>query len=143
MIVPTPQVMPSASVLIETLVLFVIKNAENEVFRPEDRLSGRKTSFSAFLMTNNTSVSIKTLALGMTWGIGTIILLFYNGVALGAICEDYIADGQTKFLVGWLLPHGSFEMPAILIAGQAGLILGGALIGWGKRTSVKARLRQI
>ena len=117
-----------------------VRDEEN---RAEDRLSGRKTSFSAYLMTNNTSVSIKTLALGMTWGIGTIILLFYNGVALGAICEDYIADGQTKFLVGWLLPHGSFEIPAILIAGQAGLILGGALIGWGKRTSIGTRLRQI
>ncbi len=117
-----------------------VRGEEN---RPEDRLSGRKTSFSAFLMTNNTSVSIKTLALGMTWGVGTIILLFYNGVALGAICVDYIADGQTKFLVGWLLPHGSFEIPAILIAGQAGLVLGGALIGWGKRTSIGTRLRQI
>jgi len=38
---------------------------------------------------------------------------------------DYIRAGQTKFLVGWLLPHGSFEIPAILIAGQAGLILAG------------------
>jgi len=117
-----------------------VRREEN---RAEDRLSGRKTSFSAYLMTNNTSVSIKTLALGMTWGIGTIILLFYNGVALGAICVDYIADGQTKFLVGWLLPHGSFEIPAILIARQAGLVLGGALIRWGRRPSIGTRLRQI
>src|SRR6185503_19259886 len=29
------------------------------------------------------------------------------------------------------------------IAGQAGLVLGGALIGWGQRTSMKARLRHI
>ena len=36
-----------------------------------DRLAGSKTSFSAFLMTHNTRVSIFTLALGMTWGIGT------------------------------------------------------------------------
>jgi len=109
----------------------------------DDRLSGRKGTFSGFLMTHNTKVSIFTLALGMTWGVGTMIMLFYNGVILGAVAADYLLAGQTKFLFGWLLPHGSFEIPAILIAGQAGLVLGSALIGWGKRTSVKARLRQI
>ena len=64
----------------------------------------------------------------MTWGVGTFIMLFYNGVALGAIVVDYIRDGQTKFLLGWLLPHGVVEIPAILIAGQAGLILAFALV---------------
>ena len=71
-------------------------------------------------MTHNTQVSIFTLALGMTWGVGTIIMLFYNGVILGAVAVDYIHAGQTKFLLGWLMPHGVVEIPAILIAGQAG-----------------------
>ena len=44
---------------------------------------------------------------------------------------DDIAGGQAVFLAGWLLPHGSIEIPAILLGGQAGLILAGALIGWG------------
>lgn len=109
----------------------------------EDRLDGRKTSFSAYLMTHNTKVSIFTLALGMTWGVGTILLLFSNGVTLGAISVDYVQAGQTKFLLGWLLPHGVIEIPAILIAGQAGLILALALIGWGKRTPLAARLREV
>jgi uncharacterized membrane protein SpoIIM required for sporulation len=108
-----------------------------------DRLSGMKGTFSSFLMTHNTKVSIFTLALGMTWGVGTMIMLFYNGVILGAVAADYLQAGQAQFLFGWLLPHGSFEIPAILIAGQAGLVLGGALIGWGKRTSIKARLRAV
>ena len=42
---------------------------------------------------------------------------------LGAVAVDYVADGQTRFLLGWLLPHGAIEIPAILIAGQAGLVL--------------------
>ena len=108
-----------------------------------DRLAGEKATFSTYLMTHNTKVSIFTMALGMTWGIGTIIMLFYNGVILGAICMDYIADGQLKFLAGWLLPHGSFEIPAILIAGQAGLLLGWALIGRGTRKPLAERLREI
>ncbi len=107
-----------------------------------DRLSGKKTSFSSFLMTHNTKVSIFTLALGMTYGIGTIIMLFYNGVILGAIAVDYIMAGETWFLFGWLLPHGSIEIPAILLAGQAGYIAG-ALIGWGTPLTLRNRLRKV
>jgi uncharacterized membrane protein SpoIIM required for sporulation len=108
-----------------------------------DRLSGQKTSFAAFLMTHNTRISILTAALGMTWGFGTIIMLFTNGIMLGAVAVDYMRAGQTKFLLGWLLPHGAAEIPAILIAGQAGLMLAFALIGWGNRTPLRARLRAI
>jgi uncharacterized membrane protein SpoIIM required for sporulation len=106
-----------------------------------DRLEGGKTSFSSFLMTHNTKVSIFTLALGMTYGVGTIVLLFYNGVILGAVCVDYVVAGQSAFLAGWLLPHGAIEIPAILIAGQAGLVLASALLGRGTRRSLAQRLR--
>ncbi len=109
----------------------------------DDRLAGGKTSFSAYLMTHNTKVSIFALALGMTWGVGTMILLFYNGVILGAVAVDYIRAGQTKFLLGWLMPHGVVEIPAILIAGQAGLVLAFALVGWGRRVPLAARLREV
>jgi uncharacterized membrane protein SpoIIM required for sporulation len=108
-----------------------------------DRLGGAKTSFSAYLMTHNTQVSVFTMALGMTWGVGTVVMLFYNGVIMGAISVDYIQAGQTKFLLGWLLPHGVIEIPAILIAGQAGLLLAYALIGWGRRVPLAARLREV
>jgi uncharacterized membrane protein SpoIIM required for sporulation len=119
------------------------KRVAEEEKATNDRLTGHKTTFSAELMTHNTQVSIFTLALGMTWGVGTIIMLFYNGVILGAVAVDYIHAGQTKFLLGWLMPHGVIEIPAILIAGQAGLILALALIGRGNRLSLKARLREI
>lgn len=110
---------------------------------PGDPLSGSKSTFSAFLMTHNTRVSIFTLALGMTWGVGTLLMLFYNGVIVGAVGVDYLAAGQARFLFGWLLPHGAIEIPAILIAGQAGLVLAGALIGWGDRAPLRSRLRTV
>ncbi|MEQ1861176.1 MAG: stage II sporulation protein M [Chthoniobacteraceae bacterium] len=105
--------------------------------------SGAHATFAAQLMANNIGVSIKTLALGMTWGIGTVLMLFYNGVILGLVGADFIAAGQTAFLVGWLLPHGSFEIPAIIIAGQAGFVLARALIGRGDRSPLAARLRAV
>lgn len=100
-------------------------------------------SFSAMLMVNNIKVSINALAMGMTYGVGTLVLLFYNGVIVGLVGVDYVQAGQTVFLLGWLLPHGIIELPAIFIAGQAGLLLAGALVGWGRRETLRARLRAI
>ena len=109
----------------------------------EDRLAGKKATFSAYLMQNNIRVSILALALGMTWGVGTLLLLFTNGVTLGAVAVDYVLAGQTTFLLGWLLPHGVIEIPAILLAGQAGFLLARALVGRGDRLPLPARLRRI
>lgn len=109
----------------------------------EDPMGGAHATFAAQLMANNIGVSIKTLALGMTWGIGTVIMLFYNGVILGLVGADFIAAGQSPFLFGWLLPHGSFEIPAIVIAGQAAFVLARAMIGRGDRAPLAQRLRAV
>jgi uncharacterized membrane protein SpoIIM required for sporulation len=109
----------------------------------EDRLKGVKATFAAELMTHNTQVTILAMALGVTFGAGTLILLFYNGVILGAVATDYIVGRQSVFLAGWLMPHGSIEIPAILLGGQAGFILAGAMIGWGDRTPRVDRLRAV
>lgn len=113
-----------------------------EESKTELKMEG-KGAFSAMLMTHNTKVSIFVLALGISFGAGSTILLFYNGVILGAVMADYLIAGEGVFLTAWLLPHGSVEIPAILIAGQAGLVLGGAMIGWGNRLTMKMRMRAI
>jgi len=106
-------------------------------------LAGQKGRFSAELMTHNTQVALMTAAFGMTFGFGTLVLLFYNGVILGAVAFDYVHGGQTIFLLGWLLPHGVIEIPAILVGGQTGFVLAHALIGWGSRISRADRLRAV
>ena len=116
--------------------------AEEEKSRGAE-LAGRKATFSSTLMTNNIRVAIFALAMGLTWCVGTIVILFYNGVILGAVVFDYLRDGQGVFLCGWLLPHGSIEIPSILVAGQAGLVLGSAMIGWGKRIPLGQRLQAV
>ena len=106
-------------------------------------LTGVKATFAGSLMTHNIRVSMLTLAMGMTYGLGTAVLLFYNGVILGAVSYDYVQDGQTRFLLGWLLPHGSVEIPSVLIAGQAGFILAGALLGSRRRLGLRERLAAV
>ena len=104
-----------------------------------------KGYFASYLMTNNIRVSILTLVMGFVWGAGPLLLLFYNGVILGAVAYDYIADGQWVFLLGWLLPHGVIEIPAILLAGQAGFILAARVLrgrAGGRNQSISGSLRE-
>lgn len=117
--------------------------AEEEKEREYDELAGVKAMGTSFYIVNNTRVALLTMALGALWGLGSILVLFSNGVMMGAVTMDYINAGETVFLTAWLLPHGALEIPAILLAGQAGLMLGNALIGWDSRQSTRARLRNI
>lgn len=116
---------------------------EEEQATSSDPMGGAKSRFSAELMTHNTKVAIFTLALGMTFGVGTGIILFYNGVIIGAVMMDYVLAGESVFLAGWLLPHGSVEIPAILLAGQGGLLLGRTLLFARGRKSMAQRLLEI
>ena len=119
------------------------KRVAEEEKGTHDRMEGKRSYFASALMANNIRVSIFTLGLGVTFGIGTIIELFYNAVLLGMVIVDYVLAGQMMFVLGWLMPHGVIEIPAILIAGQGGLVLGKALIGRGDRAPLAARLRAI
>src|SRR5262249_49345306 len=77
-------------------------------------------AFSAQLIRHNIEVSLLAAALGVTFGIGTALLLFENGVLLGAVAVRYTQQGFCLFVTAWLLPHGGFEIPSLLIAGPAG-----------------------
>ena len=118
------------------------ERVQSEESSTADNLEGKAT-FASSLMTHNIRVSVFAFALGFTFGIGTGVLLFYNGVILGAVVLDYLRAGEALFLVGWLLPHGSVEIPSILLAGQAGLLLGRTLLGDRSSRTVAVRLRDI
>jgi uncharacterized membrane protein SpoIIM required for sporulation len=79
---------------------------------------------SSTIMTNNLSVSFVTFAGGIAFGLGTFLILLENGLMLGVIgaaCHQY---GMSLALWSFVAPHGSLELPAILIAGGAGFRLG-------------------
>jgi uncharacterized membrane protein SpoIIM required for sporulation len=85
------------------------------------------TAFGAYLYTHNIQVSFLTFALGALTFLGGILLLFYNGVILGAVGAQYLLDGAGTFFVAWVGPHGALELPSIVFAGAAGLVAGNAL----------------
>jgi len=75
------------------------------------------TAFGAFLYTHNIQVAV------LGW-----LLLFYNGLLLGAVAAQYLLDGVGTFFLAWVGPHGALEIPALVFASAAGLRAGSALL---------------
>jgi len=83
---------------------------------------------TSHIMTNNLSVCFAIFAGGIAFGLGTFFYLYFNGMMLGVIgaaCHQY---GMSLALWSFVAPHGSLELPAILIAGGAGFRLGHAML---------------
>jgi uncharacterized membrane protein SpoIIM required for sporulation len=80
------------------------------------------------IATNNIRVSLLVWALGLTLGIGTVWLLVFNGLMLGAIAAACLRAGMLVPLAEFVVGHGSLELPAIWISGGAGLLLADALL---------------
>ncbi len=101
-----------------------------------------EAAFSAQLIKHNIQVALLAAALGATFGIGTALLLFENGVLLGAVAVHYTQQGFGLFMTAWLLPHGVFEIPSILIAGQAGFYLARLLLRRREDRNVRQSMRE-
>ena len=82
---------------------------------------------SSMIMTNNISVCFLSFALGITFGLGTIYLMAFNGLMLGALAGLCYTNGLGIPFWSFVLPHGVIELTAIFISGGAGLLLGTAL----------------
>lgn len=79
---------------------------------------------SAQIMTNNIRVAVLAFAAGITFGVGTVYLMVYNGLLIGGLAAIYWQAGETYLFWAYILPHGIIELTAIFIAGGAGLFMG-------------------
>lgn len=104
------------------LTLDPAKRAADEAASDGARV-GDQAAFASFLFTHNIQVAFLAFALGVTAGIGTVVMLFGNGVLLGALAWVYASKGLLGWFWAWILPHGVPEITAICIAGAAGFML--------------------
>ena len=113
--------------------------AETIFDKPE--AADQLTAFATFLFANNARVGMLCFALGAVFGVPVVLLLFYNGLAIGAICAAFAGKDLTMEFLAWLAIHGTTELTAIVLCGGAGFHLAGAMINPGRRTRLAA-LRQ-
>ncbi len=93
---------------------------------------------SAFIMTNNIQVAIFAFAGGMLLGLGTLYVLVFNGVFLGAVFGVVTRYGLGDDLLAFVSGHGAIELSVICLAGGAGLMLGDAILRPGLLTRGEA-----
>jgi uncharacterized membrane protein SpoIIM required for sporulation len=107
-----------------------------------DSILAVKPLASSMIMTNNISVSFLAFAMGMTFGLGTLYLMVFNGLMVGTLAGlCYTHDLGVPFW-SFVLPHGVIELSAIFIAGGAGFLLGGALLFPGDLPRKEALLKR-
>ena len=95
-------------------------------------------SFSSRVMTNNIQVTFLTFAGGILAGAGTLLVLVFNGISIGAAIGVYASENVPSVIMAFVFPHGFIELSAICIAGGAGFGLGSAILMPGRRTRADA-----
>jgi uncharacterized membrane protein SpoIIM required for sporulation len=117
-----------------SLVLVLINPDNAILFLPQNYIDGIKSGaagggqwnyplMSSYIMVNNISVSLRAFAFGITLGLGTIYVLFFNGAMIGALTGIVYLYGDPINFWSLILPHGVIELTAIFISGAAGLII--------------------
>ncbi|MET0066254.1 MAG: stage II sporulation protein M [Candidatus Thiodiazotropha sp.] len=106
-----------------------------------ERASDTDFMMFGYYIRNNIGIGFRTFALGMLYAVGSLFLLFYNGLVIGGVAGHLSQLGYHDTFWPFVSGHGSFELTAIVICGAAGLMLGHALIAPGQLTRVQA-LRQ-
>lgn len=91
-----------------------------------------------FYIYNNISIALRTFGSGLIAGIGAFFTLIFNGTLLGAVGGHVQNAGLGQHFWPFVIGHGSFELTAIVLAGQAGFKIGFAPIWPGRRTRMQA-----
>ncbi len=87
---------------------------------------------------NNVRVMIVAFALGVTAGIGTVLIVLWNGVDIGALTAACFKGGVGPNILTFMAAHGPVELSLICISAGAGLHIGRAMIDPGERSRAVA-----
>jgi uncharacterized membrane protein SpoIIM required for sporulation len=80
------------------------------------------------IISNNVRVAIACFAGGIFLGVGSLIMVGFNGLAIGASAGHFANVGLLGYLLEFILGHGLLELFAIWVAGAAGFLLGRSVV---------------
>ncbi|MBA3553875.1 MAG: stage II sporulation protein M [Gemmatimonadales bacterium] len=90
---------------------------------PEDR-----PLMASGIIVSNVRVAIACFAGGIFLGVGSLLLLGFNGLLIGATAGHFANAGLLDYLLEFILGHGLLELFAIWVAGAAGFLLGRSVL---------------
>lgn len=97
---------------------------------------------SGQIMVNNIQVALLCFACGALLGVGTVWMLLYNGMLIGALASLFHRAGESYSFWAFIWPHGVIELTAIFIAGGAGLSLAYSFFVPGELTRAESFKRE-
>ncbi len=110
---------------------------------------GQEPVASSAIMINNIGVCFRAIAGGIAFflpqvpiitppGAFTVFILVFNGLMIGAVATLVAQTDLAYDLWAFVFPHGALELPAIFLAGGAGLLLARAILLPGKYRRIDA-----
>jgi uncharacterized membrane protein SpoIIM required for sporulation len=95
------------------------------------------TMFGYYIQ-HNISIAFQCFAAGILFCVGSIFFLVFNGLAIGGVAGYLTERGFSETFYSFVVTHGAFELPGIVLAGAAGLRLGFALLAPGRQTRLQS-----
>ena len=108
------------------------------VGRDWDRKGDTDLMMFGYYVKNNTGIGFRTFASGLIFGLGTIFVVLFNGLFLGAAAGHLTQIGYNETFWGFVAGHSALELNAIVLSAAAGLQLGFAVLAPGRRTRLRA-----
>jgi uncharacterized membrane protein SpoIIM required for sporulation len=90
---------------------------------------------------NNIRVAFYTFVLGITLGVGSVYMLFKNGLMLGVFEYLFFHHGLGLQSILVIFIHGTLEISAVVIAGASGLVIGNSILFPGTYTRLESLMR--
>ena len=91
-----------------------------------------------FYIQNNISIAFRCFAGGLLAGLGTLFVLFFNGLHIGSIAGHLTRLDYVETFYPFVVGHGAFELTAIVFSGAAGLKLGYSILNPGQFSRLNA-----
>ncbi len=103
-------------------------------FDPGHISAAASGSLATSIFTNNIVVTMLVFAGGIFVGVGTAVVLIYNGLIVGVVAGLLAQQSETERFFVYILPHGVLEISCILVSAAAGLRMGMAIVSPGRAT---------
>jgi len=144
-----PGILMMIACLINDQIIYSIMDGSSvrgfeSMYDPDLRKFGRERQSDTdlymfgFYIYNNIGISFKSFALGMFAGIGSLFIMFFNGLHIGGAAGHITSLGYNETFYPFVIGHGAFELTAIVFSGAAGLKIGFSILSPGPHTRLRS-----
>lgn len=87
-----------------------------------------RSVMTGFYVFNNAGIGLRCFAGGILCGVGSLLVLAFNGLFLGTVFGHMLVSPQAANFTEFVTAHAPFELTAVVLAATAGLRLGWSML---------------